>query len=400
MNTSEHVSVRHARRAPGHPFLRYTALAVAAVLTFGVVLVQASKTAVEARIETHNIDGLLGPDRPAAQGNPDDPSAGSPVNILLMGSDQRDGENAALGGKESGKRNDTTIIMHISADRSRVELVSIPRDTMVKLAQCERSDGSVQKAYFGMFNEAFANGASKTDLNSDGAACSVRTVEGLTGIRIDHYAVIDFAGFVYMVDAIDGVPMCIPVEYNDDFSQTYLQPGPQVLNGHQAVNYVRMRHGKNVTGSDLDRIDRQQEFLKNMASKVLSADMLYRPQEVADFIGAVADALTVDESLGDLDYVAGLAFSLRNLNPGSGIVMATAPVETYPQDKNRVQLSKKAQAVWDAIIADQPIAPYLDKQSANPINEPVDPSAPATPPAEGEVDPHSEEGILAACQVG
>ena len=144
----------------------------------------------------------------------------------------------------------------------------------------------------------------------------------------------------------------------------------------------------------------RQEFLKNMASKVLSADMLYRPQEVADFIGAVADALTVDESLGDLDYVAGLAFSLRNLNPGSGIVMATAPVETYPQDKNRVQLSKKAQAVWDAIIADQPIAPYLDNQSANPINEPVDPSAPATPPAEGEVDPHSEEGILAACQVG
>lgn len=423
MNSSELVTVRHARRTPGRPGLRYTALAVASVLVFGAVVAQSFKTHVEDAFTAKDVDGLLGPDRPAAQGNPNDPSAGQPVNILLMGSDSRSGVNAILGGEEDGKRSDTTLIMHISSDRSRVELVSIPRDTMVQLAECQRSDGSTQKPYFGMFNEAFANGVSKTGLDSDGAACTIRTVESLTGIRLDHYAVIDFEGFVNMVDAVKGVPMCIPKQYADPDSGTFLNPGPQVLNGNQAVAYVRMRHGKNTNGSDLDRIDRQQQFLKNLASKVISADMLYRPQEITNFIQAVASSMTVDESLGDLDFLAGLAFSLRSLSPSAGIVMATAPVEAYPADTNRVQFSKRAKDMWAAILNDQPIAPLLDAQSASPANSPevtqapvppVEPTtqpttAPSTPATQGPVapsspapavDPNSEQGILDACQVG
>ena len=111
--------------------------------------------------------------------------------------------------------------------------------------------------------------------------------------------------------------------------------------------YVRMRHGINTSGSDLDRIDRQQEFLKNLASKVLSAQMLYRPQDVTNFIKAVADSLTVDHDLGNLDYVGGLAYSLRSINPSTGITFATAPIEAYPPNpKNRVQFSGKATAIW------------------------------------------------------
>src|SRR5690606_21538191 len=148
-----------------------------------------------------------------------------------------------------------------------------------------------------------------------------------TDIYIDHYAVIDFAGFCNMVNAVGGVPMCIPKEYADPYSGTYLSSGAQVLNGDQAIAYVRMRKGKNVSGSDLDRIDRQQEFLKNLARKVLSTELLSRPQEVTNFIKAVADSLTVDEKCGDVSDVGGLAFSVRHLDPGAGIVMATAPVE-------------------------------------------------------------------------
>ena len=193
--------------------------------------------------------------------------------------------------------------------------------------------------------------------------------------------------------------MCIPVKYADPYSGTYLNPGAQVLDGDQAIAYVRMRHGINTSGSDLDRIDRQQEFLKNLASKVLSAQMLYRPQDVTNFIKAVANSLTVDTELGKLNYVGGLAYSLRSLNPSTGITFATAPVEAYPPDHNRVQFSGKAAAVWNALKTDQPIAPLLDSQSNSPANTSPAAAAPAatSTASAAAVDPNSQAGILAAC---
>jgi LCP family protein required for cell wall assembly len=255
-----------------------------------------------------------------------------------------------------------------------------------------------------MFNVAFANGAAHGS-NADGAACTIKTVEAITGVRIDHFAVIDFVGFSDMVDAVGGVPMCIPVKYADPYSSTYLDPGPQVLNGYQAIGYGRMRHVTNTNGSDLERINRQQQFLKNLARKVLSAQMLYRPQDVTNFIKAVADSLTVDTQMGDLTYIAGLGYSLRGLNPSTGITFATAPIEAYPPDHNRVQFTSKAAEVWQALNADQPIAPLLDKQSNSPANTAAKdgtaavPAAPATgtPTGAPAVDPNSEAGILAAC---
>ena len=118
--------------------------------------------------------------------------------------------------------------------------------------------------------------------------------------------------------------------------------------------------------------------------------------------------MTVDNQLGDLSYDGGLAYSLRGLNPTAGITFATAPVEAYPADPNRVQFSKKAAAVWQAIIDDQPIATLLDAQSNSPANTATgtatDPGTtgtaagtPATPGAAPAVDPNSQDGILAAC---
>ncbi len=405
MTEQTDVHIRHAAKRPGHPVFKGITWLVAAAAGFGLVYAQTNKAQFESRVTVvEDIAPLLGPNRPAAALPPKDGSSGAPVNILLMGSDDRSGANAGIGGKADGKRNDTTLLLHLSADRTRIDVVSIPRDTVVKIPNCDRSDGTSQKGWTDMFNVAFANGAANGS-NADGAACTIKTVESLTGIRIDHFAVIDFVGFRDMVNAVGGVPVCIPEQYADPFSGTYLEPGPQVLNGDQAIAYVRMRHGKNVSGSDLDRIDRQQEFLKNLASKVLSAQMLYRPQDVTDFLKAVANSLTVDKDLGSLDYVGGLAYSMRNINPSAGLVFSTAPVEAYPPDpKNRVQLSKKADAVWQAIIADQPIAPLLDAQSESPANvaagAPTDPGTagtPATPGTAPAVDPNSQDGILAAC---
>ena len=401
MTEQTDVQLRHAAKRPGHPVLKGITWLVAATAGFGLVFVQTYKSQVESHITTEDISPLLGPNRPAAAAPPADGSSGAAVNILLMGSDDRSGENGVIGGADPGKRNDTTLIMHISADRSRIDVVSIPRDTMVKLPTCERSDGSSQAGWTAMFNVAFANGAAHGS-NADGAACTIKTVESVTGVRIDHFAVIDFVGFRDMVNAVNGVPVCIPVKYADPYSGTFLDPGPQVLNGDQAIAYVRMRHGTNVSGSDLDRIDRQQEFLKNLASKVLSAQMLYRPQDVTNFIKAVANSLTVDTQMGDLNYVGGLAYSLRGLNPSTGITFATAPVGAYPADPNRVQFTSNATAVWDALIADQPIAPLLDAQSNSPANTATTGGAAAAPTTgatggTAAVDPNSQAGILAAC---
>jgi LCP family protein required for cell wall assembly len=385
-----------------HPVLHGLIWAFAALLGFAVVLSQTFVQQVEARIETHNVSPLLGDDRPAPALPPDDAAKGRALNILLMGSDDRSGANAAIGGKEAGQRNDTTIIMHISADRTRVELLSIPRDSMVRLAQCERSDGSVQRSYTGMFNEAFANGG-KFGSKSDAAACTMRTVESLTNIRINHWAVVDFAGFQAMVNAIGGVPMCIPEAVRDDYSGLNLAAGPQVLDGVQALQYARARHGTGFSGSDLDRIDRQQQLLKNLARKVVGAEVLFNPKELFAFISATAQSVTMDEELGNIDgYSVGLGLSLRNLDPKAGIVMATVPVKGYAPNPNRVEFSAAAAPIFAAMAQDQPIAPLLDKNSASPANDPEateGPATPVSPGADGAMEPEreSEADILASC---
>jgi LCP family protein required for cell wall assembly len=402
MSQPEIQRVRHSTRTPGHPILRAVVWTVAALAGFGIVLTQTMVQQVESRFETYNLNPQLGDDRPAPALPPEDGAKGRALNILLMGSDDRTGANAAIGGVEQGQRNDTTLIMHISADRQRIELLSFPRDSMVRLAECTRSDGSVQRAYTGMFNEAFANGG-KFGSKGDAAACTIATVEALTNIYIDHWAVVDFVGFQNMVDAVQGVPMCIPHDVYDRYSGLDLDAGPHVLNGTQALQYARARHGTGFSGSDLDRIDRQQELLKNLARKVMGAEVLFKPTDLTNFIKATASALAMDQQLADIDgYSAGLAFSLRNFDTRTGLVMATVPVRGYAPDPNRVEFTSSAQAIFAAMAQDQPIAGLLDDNSASPANDPLVgqvPTPTVSPGTEAPVTPvrETEEDILAAC---
>lgn len=398
MSQPETIRVRHATRTPGHPVLRAVLWTIAAVAGFGIVLAQTAVQRVESQIETYNLNPQLGDDRPAPALPPEDGAKGRALNILLMGSDDRSGANEALGGYEAGQRNDTTIIMHISADRQRIEMLSIPRDSMVRLAQCTRSDGSVQKPYTGMFNEAFANGG-KFGSKADAAVCTIKTVEALTNIRIDHWAVVDFVGFEAMVNAVDGVPMCIPHDVYDPYSGLSLSAGPQVLDGTQALQFARARHGTGFSGSDLDRIDRQQQLLKNLARKVVGAEVLFKPTSLTGFISAAASSVVMDEQLADINgYSAGLAFSLRNFDTRTGLVMATVPVKGYAPDPNRVEFASSAQAIFAAMAADQPIAPLLDSNSASPAND-AEAGQVSGDSGENPAGPirESQEDILAAC---
>ena len=350
--------VRHARRLRGHPVLRGIALTLVAATTFGVTGFATAYIRLSNNIHTEDVEHLLGerPQRVEATPDPEDPKAGQPLTILLMGSDRRDGENAAIGGEVEGMRSDTTIVAHISADRSRVELVSIPRDSRVDVPSCNYNDGTSSRPQSARFNAAFSIGAAHDDVG-EAAACTLRTVESLTGIYIDEWAVVDFAGFQRMVEALGGVPMCIPEELYSEKAQLHLQPGQQTLNGQQALALARARTGLNLGyGSDLERLGRQHELLGAIVRQALSKNLLTDSPALYQFLNAATQSLTTSPDLGEIPALTGLAFSLRDI-PSGNIVFMTIPNRTNPNDGNEVIWTDEAATVWSNMANDIPIVP-------------------------------------------
>ena len=362
-----------------------TALAVTALLAFGVTGVATAYTKLQGNISSADVTSLLGDNRPAAAVPPDpnDPNAGRALNILLMGSDVRDGENATIGGEVSGMRSDTTIVLHLSADRKRADLVSIPRDTLVDIPACERSDGSSSKAQKGQFNAAFSIGAESGKV-SDAAACAWQTVEKNTGVLLDDFVVIDFAGFTRMVDALGGVPICIPEAMKSPKAGLNLAAGKQTLDGTTALAFARARTGTGVgDGSDTNRIGRQQELLAATVRAVQSKNLLTDVPELLQFLNAATSSITASPNLASIPNLTGLAFSLRG-TPSGSITFMTIPFATAPSDPNRVVMTKDADAIWANLAADQPItaveAPATETPAATPGTTP-DPAASAAAPA-------------------
>ena len=291
-------------------------------------------------INHEDLNGLLG-NRPAKVTNPDTPKQAE--NILLIGSDKRPVkyQNAS----NAGQRSDTTILLHIAADRKSAVLVSIPRDTIVDIPSCQQRDGTTVPAHpAAMFNSAFSEA---------GAACSIKTVEQLTKIRIDHHIVIDFGGFKDMVNALGGVKICLPQSVNDSDSHLVLSKGEHVVMGKDALAYVRTRHGLG-NGSDIQRIDRQQAFLGSMVAKIKSAGLLLRPDRLIRFLDAATRSVTTDSALGSLSALGKLAQEVKNINT-KDVTFLTAPNQPYPADPNRVELKPSARTLWNALRYDQPL---------------------------------------------
>ena len=201
------------------------------------------------------------------------------MNLLVIGSDQRTGANEAIGGADASFASDTTIVVHLAADRSRVELVSIPRDSLVDIPACKGSNGRTSAPqHRAMFNAAFATGWGLGHDMASAAACTWSTVQATTGLTIDHAVVVDFAGFQAMVSAVGGVDICIPRHLHDDHTGLDLDPGQQNLDGVQALQLARSRYDPSIgNGGDLDRIGNQQRLLAAIANQVLSAEVLASP---------------------------------------------------------------------------------------------------------------------------
>jgi LCP family protein required for cell wall assembly len=268
-------------------------------------------------------------------------------NILVIGSDTRAGEaNRVYGKGVVGQRSDTTILLHLAADRTSATAVSLPRDLMVDVPSCLREDGTRSDPVFAMFNHAYEVG---------GAACTIRTVEKLTGIRVDHHMVLDFAGFKEIVDAVDGVRVCLPEPVDDKAAKLRLPAGRVTLNGEQALGYVRARKSLG-NGSDTDRMERQQRFLGALVDKVRDDDILLNPVKLYPLLDAATSALTTDPELASLRGLYRLARGLRDI-PAEQVRFLTVPRESYVYNANRDQLVEPAaERLFARLRADQPVA--------------------------------------------
>jgi LCP family protein required for cell wall assembly len=266
-----------------------------------------------ANLEQDNIIGLLG-----AQPVNLHPQA---ENIMVLGSDSRQGLSKAYGSGLVTDQSDTLMIIHIPANRQWAEVMSIPRDSYVNIPACKMGDGQMSAPQQFKINEAFAIGNLDGNHTALGVACTVKTIEQDTGIYINHFVVVNFTGFKNMVAALGGVYECNPTAINDPNSNLHLTAGTHLLTPTQALGYVRARYTLG-DGSDLERIGRQQAFMSSLVSRVKSK--LLNPIAIYNFLDATTKSLTIDSQLGGITGLYNLGQSLRGI-PSSKIAFFTIP---------------------------------------------------------------------------
>ncbi|HEX5332350.1 MAG TPA: LCP family protein [Cellulomonas sp.] len=378
--TPRHSRARRDRAAPG----RRVALVVVAVLAFGGSATAVAVSRLRGNVGTvGSLDGLIAAptgsptDLPAA-----DLSAGRAVTFVVIGSDTRSGGNAAIGGEVDGMRADTTIVVHLAADRSRVDAVSIPRDSEANIPACHLDRdpaGRMSRPRTDKFNAAFSIGGSAGDVGL-AAACTMSTIAAMTGLAVTEFALVDFAGFQGMVEAIGGIRVCVPTALKDykDNTELDLAAGWHDLDGPQALDYVRARYVTGSDGSDVQRIARQQDFIAAVVRKALSADVLTSPVSLAHFLDAGTRSLTMSDGLAA--GLPGMAWGLRGIDP-STVTFVTVP--WGPGTKGRIVWTDDATTLWERIAADVPITGVVDATVGGPVVEPTAglPAAPGPGPA-------------------
>ncbi|TFC89516.1 LytR family transcriptional regulator [Cryobacterium sp. TmT2-59] len=270
---------------------------------------------------------------PAATGNAATGTAATGQNILLLGSDTRgaiDGSITDL----TGQRSDTIMVVHVPANGKKIFVMSIMRDSWLDIP----GQGEAK------INAAMSYG---------GVPLAVQTVEGLLGARIDHVAIVDFTGFQGVTDALGGVEVDNPVGFDSgSLPGKYFAEGPQLLNGTEALAFVRERHA--FADGDFQRARNQQAFIKAVLGKSLTAETLTNPGKINGLVGAVAPYLAVDDGL-NAAYVAGLAVELRNVRVGdvTFFTLPTTGTGTSPDGQSIVVIDQdKLKAVQKGFQTD------------------------------------------------
>lgn len=304
------------------------------------------------------------------------PPGGPPINILLLGSQTRDGQTGqfgdsnstgSFGGSLGTDLSDTSMLLHISGDRKHAIIVSIPRDTLVDRPACPTRDGkgTIAGQHRAMFDASMSLG---------GPLCAAATVEQFFHVRVDHFVRLDFNGFRKIVSYLGGVEICIPPGgINDPYSHLSLPAGRHVVTGDEALAFVRDRHGIG-DGSDLGRIEMQKMFLTSLITKIEDAGTLQDATKLYQLADITTSSITTDNALGSVSALLDLAGQVQGLKPHD-IHFVTMPTVQDRIDPNRVDPAPGADALWALIRSDQ----GLDGASTAAVAS--DGSAAVTPPA-------------------
>jgi LCP family protein required for cell wall assembly len=279
--------------------------------------------------------------------NVGDINMNGPLNILLVGSDTRDGQGEEFGQVDS-ELADVIMLLHISKDRKDAVVVSFPRDLLVSIPECPNPEGGT----FTAKNRQQIN----SSIGYGGVACTHLTVQEFTGLEIPFVAMIDFKGVIEMSNAIGGVEVVIDKPISDAYSNFYIDAGTHNLKGVEALGFLRTRHGIG-DGSDLARISNQQLFLTSLFKKIKDDGTLNNPLRLYSLSSAAARNMKLSESMTDLGTMVTLAGAMRDVD-SSKMVFTQVPtrVLTGAEAGRLESLSEDAKALFDLIQNDLPVA--------------------------------------------
>ena len=396
---------RHGALRSPHPLAqlgKLLAVVVAVVLVAGVGV--ASYAAIDLTqgfvADAVELDGQesVPPDIGAIEGG---------VNLFLAGTDACEPEYADIfgdrctGADAEGELNDVNMLVHISDNPRRVTVISFPRDLMVPIPSCTREDGSTTSAMSKqMLNSAYMYG---------GLSCVVKTVSQLTGLDIQYGAKITWGGVIEITNAIGGVDVCLASGIKDKYTGIDWPAGVRNIQGVEALQFLRTRHGVG-DGGDLGRISNQQQYMSRLARKLVSEEVLSNPATLYKLATTAVDNITPSQTLTNPLTLVQIALAVKNV-PFEEIVFLQYPVFDDPDDPNRVIPDKTAaEELWAALEANQPLQltgevsggeGVVVVEPTTPVEAPApDPSATSgatTPPADTSVElPSSIAGQTAA----
>ncbi len=285
--------------------------------------------------------------------------ASGPLDILVIGSDTRAGNNGAYGTAEdaaSGARSDVMMLVQVSEDRSNVNVISFPRDLMVDIPKC--TDAETGEVY-----PATTETQINESLERGGPGCTVATISNLTGIAIDHFMLVDFNAVKALSSVVGGVEVCVTEPIDDTYSGLKLPAGTSSVEGEQALAFLRSRHGFG-DGSDTARIQAQQSFLASLLRKVQAEGTLTNPAMLLNIAEAITQNVTVDKELTNLGNLVSIGTIFAKVDL-SKVVFATVPNEPYTYDANKLQLSADAEAFFTKLQNDESLVEPAPAASAS-----------------------------------
>jgi len=264
-------------------------------------------------------------------------------NVMIVGSDTRNGQSNNYGDNPGSTLNDVNMVIHVSKDHKNVTVVSIPRDMVVPIAECDGGGGG----WTGPINAVLSDG---------GLPCVVKTVEELTGLKIPYAGLVTFDAVVGLSKVVGGVRVCVNAPIDDPYTGLHLTAGTHVLKGLSALQFLRTRHGVG-DGSDLGRISNQQVFLSALMRKIKDEGVLTNPLTLYSVAKVMVSNMTLSTSLNSPDVLVSMAMALKKIDlknivfvqyPGS-----TGGVGIY---KGKVQpIESAAAALFEALVADKPV---------------------------------------------